>query len=461
MTVDKPRSKWSSWRRFATVTAIAVVAVPVAAYASGGGPARSDRAGQAPAGRATAERDPGGGAAVGTATADSTASGGLAASGKNASLKKVPYRGYTFEVPRSWRVVDLVSGGKTCVRFDRHVVYLGRPPRNEACPSLLVGATEAVLIQPGPASSASSSVEDPVAKLITVIAPRIEITATYDGHRAQISRILASASMPAPVVDTPDPTRAATRARTSLSVKATNYHGLGFDACTAPSASYLSAWRQQSPYRAIGVYIGGSNRACAQPNLTAGWIRAEAADGWHFLPMYVGPQAEFGQLTSRPGRQGRAAANDAVTQAERLGFGPGTPLYYDMEAYAPAQTYDALTFLSAWTRRLHALGYSAGVYGSSGAGIGYLASKYHSKKYVMPDVIFDALWNGEQNTKDSVFGSGEWADHHRVHQFAGNVVQSYGGDTIEIDQDYLNVKVRVPASAGRHAKPKPVRIDGS
>jgi Domain of unknown function (DUF1906) len=462
MTVDKPRSKWSSWRRFATVTVVAAVAVPVVtAYASGGASAGRDPAGQGPAGRVAAERDPGGGGAGVTAAADSTASGDLAASGKNASLKKVSYRGYTFEVPRSWRVIDLASGGQTCVRFDHHVIYLGQPPRNESCPSLLVGATEAVLVQPGLSSSASSSVEDPVAKLITVTAPRIQITATYDGHRAQISRILASASMPAPVIDTPNPTRAATRVRAPLSVKVANYHGLGFDACTAPSASYLNTWRQQSPYRAIGVYIGGSNRACAQPNLTAAWIRAEAADGWHFLPMYVGPQAEFGQLTSRPGRQGRAAANDAVMQAERLGFGPGTPLYYDMEAYAPAQTYDALTFLSAWTSRLHALGYSSGVYGSSGAGIGYLANRYHSKKYVMPDVIFDALWNGERNTNDAVFGYSEWTDHHRVHQFAGNVVQSYGGDTIEIDQDFLNVKVRAPASSARHAKPTPVRIDGS
>jgi hypothetical protein len=79
----------------------------------------------------------------------------------------------------------------------------------------------------------------------------------------------------------------------------------------------------------------------------------------------------------------------------------------------------------------------------------------------MPNVIFDALWNGERNTSDTVFASGEWTKHHRVHQFAGNVVQTYGGDTIEIDQDYLNVKIRAPASSARHASPAPRRLDGS
>jgi len=45
-----------------------------------------------------------------------------------------------------------------------------------------------------------------------------------------------------------------------------------------------------------------------------------------------------------------------------------------------------------------------------------------------PDVIYDALWNGGQNTKDSVYQAGEWVNHQRVHQFAGNVIQSFGGD---------------------------------
>jgi len=396
---------------------------------------------------------------------------GHALSSAQATVKLVSYRGYSFEVPRSWPVIDLGGSAQTCVRFNMHAVYLGDPASNQSCPSLLVGTTEAILIQPGPASPTRASVEDPVARQITVTAPGIEVTATFDTDPGQVDRILASASLPAPVVSAPNPAAAATMAAakpggpapvpsapfsmvltsltlqaktaaaTSLPEKVANYKGLGFDACTAPSAAYMKAWRRASPYRAVGVYIGGSDEACAQPNLTRKWLTTEAAAGWHFMPMYVGPQAEFGELGVHPGHQGRAAANDAVTRAERLGFGAGTPLYYDMEAYSPGENGKAMRFLSSWTSRIRALGYSSGVYSSSSAAVASLARAYSTRRYAQPNVIFDALWNGAENTADPVLKAKDWANHHRVHQFAGNVGQSYGGDPMNIDQDYLNVKL--------------------
>lgn len=396
-----------------------------------------------------------------------------ASSSAQAAVRLVSYRGYSFEVPSSWPVIDLGGSAQTCVRFDVHAVYLGDPASDQSCPSLLVGTTEALLIEPGSASPTRSSVEDPVARQITVTAPGIEVTATFDTDPGQVDRILASASLPAPVVDAPNPAAAATAAvtgpsgpapvpsapfsmvltsltlqakpetaaATSLSAKVANYKGLGFDTCTAPSAGYMTTWLRRSPYRAVGVYIGGSDEACAQPNLTHKWLAAEAAAGWHFMPMYVGPQAEFGELGAHPGHQGRAAASDAAAQAERLGFGAGTPIYYDMEAYAPGENGKALRFMSSWTSRIQALGYSSGVYSSSSAAVAALARQYSTHRYALPDVIFDALWNGAKNTADPVLTARDWAHHHRVHQFSGNVPQSYGGDPMNIDQDYLNVKL--------------------
>ena len=42
-------------------------------------------------------------------------------------LTQVDYRGHSFTVPASWQIVDLKKHPDTCVRFDRHAVYLGRP----------------------------------------------------------------------------------------------------------------------------------------------------------------------------------------------------------------------------------------------------------------------------------------------------------------------------------------------
>jgi hypothetical protein len=204
----------------------------------------------------------------------------------------------------------------------------------------------------------------------------------------------------------------------------------------------MQTWWNDSPYAAIGIYIGGSDAACSQPNLTPAWLRNTAAQGWHFIPLYVGPQAAFGELSKNASAsQGTAAATDAALQAQRLGFGPLSPIYYDMEGYSPGQSTRVLRFLSAWSTRLHALGYSSGVYSSSSSGIADLARQHGRGVYTMPDVIYDALWNGQANTFDSVFGPGQWANHHRLHQYRGNVTQTYGGVTLNIDQDFMNVKL--------------------
>jgi hypothetical protein len=79
--------------------------------------------------------------------------------------------------------------------------------------------------------------------------------------------------------------------------------------------------------------------------------------------MYVGPQAAFRELKKSSASQGTAAAADAASQAKWLGFGPRTPIYYDMETYRSRQRSRALRFFSAWTTKLHALaiplGYTA------------------------------------------------------------------------------------------------------
>src|ERR1700728_3309331 len=358
----------------------------------------------------------------------------------SAAFQPVSYRGYSFEVPSSWLVLRLGSS-ETCVRFDVSVVYLGNPAADQACPSLLVGTTQALLIQPGPKSSARSSVENPVAREITVTAPRIKVTAKYDTDPTQVQKILASASLPKAVIEAPDPTAATAQAEPALSSSVANYIGLGFDTCAAPSPAYMRAWRSNSPYRAIGIYIGGSDEACGQPHLTKSWLNTQAAAGGQFMPMYVGPQAEFGELGKHPGHQGQAAARDAVAQAERLGLGAGTPIYYDMEAYPPGETGKALRFLTAWSSWLQTLGYSSGIYSSSSAAVTALAHQYKTDRYTLPNVIFDALWNGKANTSDSVLRATEWSSHRRVHQFAGNDAQSYGGDSINIDRDFLNVRL--------------------
>ncbi|MGD0685994.1 MAG: glycoside hydrolase domain-containing protein [Streptosporangiaceae bacterium] len=388
--------------------------------------------------------------------------------------KQVWYRGYTFEVPRAWPVISLTRRPHTCVRFNEHVVYLGAAGGNQHCPSSLIGTTQAFQVAPAGRRTRRSSVEDPVARQITVTVPRMRLTATFDTDPAQIYRILASARLPAPVIRVPRPKRlppaalpasgqgsAAGGPANPLALKSprmasfprvsppalpanvANFKGRGFDTCTAPSRSVMRAWRKHSRYRAIGIYIGGSDRGCGQRNLSPLWVRRQAAAGWHFIPLYVGPQAAFGELHA-PHHQGKRAADDAVDDARKLGFGPRTPLYYDMEAYRHRKAKRVLRFLSAWTRRLHALGYKSGVYSSADSGIKDLSRHFSSRRYKRPDVVYVALWNGSMSTRAMAIPRGEWTGHRRLHQYAGNVTQRHGGRTLNIDKDFLNVRLPTP-----------------
>lgn len=365
--------------------------------------------------------------------------GAADAAAAHPGLKPVTYLGYSFKVPRSWPVINLGQRSRTCVRFNRHAVYLGAPSPDQKCPSSIVGTTEAILISPASRHKKKTAVEDPVARRITATAPRLRITATFDSHPAVIRRILATAGLPKPVADPPS---ARPAGGDPLSPQVANYHGFGFDTCAAPSEAVMHDWWVHSPYGAIGIYIGGSDAACAQPNLTPSWLAQEHAQGWHFIPMYVGPQAAFGELHKWSGIQGAAAAADAALHARQLGFGPLTPIYYDMEGYGTGQSARVLRFVSAWTKTLHALGYRSGVYSSALSGISDLAKQYSGSTYAMPDVIYDARWNGQANTSDPVLPASEWV-HRRVHQYNGNVTQIFGGQKIDIDQDFLDVRLPI------------------
>jgi hypothetical protein len=120
-------------------------------------------------------------------------------------------------------------------------------------------------------------------------------------------------------------------------------------------------------------------------------------------------------------------------------MGPGSPIYFDMESYTRTSSATAATlaFLEAWTEKLHSLGYVSGVYSSSGSGIADLAAELGSG-YVLPDHLWFANWNGQASTVDSYVPASGWGQHQRIHQYRGGHDESYGGVTINIDNNYVD-----------------------
>ncbi|GAA1971435.1 glycoside hydrolase domain-containing protein [Catenulispora subtropica] len=383
--------------------------------------------------------------------------------------RTVTYQGYRFTVPQDWNVVDLAAHPGQCVRFDQHALYLGTPSPDQNCPAGLIGRTEAMLVQPAQSSPGErGTVLNSVSHEYTATAEGIRVTATYAGAAGLVRSILGRAGLPtgAPTARTTAAMDASTAASTAasntastaatLSAAATNYTGKAFDACTAPSSSAMSTWMASSPYGAVGIYFGGDKRACAQPNLTASWVQQQATAGWRFIPLYVGPQA--GEISS-PSSEGTACADDAVAQASSLGFGPGSVLYYDMESYSSG-TSTVLTFLSAWTAELHAKGYKSAVYSSSSTGIADVVNSVGSG-YHLPDVLYFARWNGTADTDDPVIPSSEWAGHQRVHQYSGTHTETWGGTSLGIDSDYMDVSVASSSGSSGDVWERVRTADGS
>ncbi len=402
------------------------------------------------------------------------------AHGQSLHEKTVSYLGRSFPVPYSWQVLDLAAHPTTCVRFDLHAVYLGHPAADEDCPARGVGRhTGALLIEPQltrESTAIAVALDRRIAGEIDVTAPGLSITASYsDDDRSTVVNAITAAGLPQPATppqSTALPNSAALTqsASTAQPNAAAPLHdsapveivrgtsqvtGLGFDTCTAPSAGQMQAWGA-SPYNTVGIYIGGSERACAQSNLTSGWISARAQSGWHFMPLYVGWQAAWDSLTgTAPAVLGKQSADDAVIEARNLGIGAGALLYYDMESYdnSTPQSAAALAFESAWTSELHAKGYRSAIYSSASTGIADLVS--HRGKIVEPDAVDIARWNGVADADLGSTPPGTWQSA-RAHQYLGGVDASFGGVKMNIDDDYLSINLAVPpGTPSPSASPSP------
>ncbi len=360
-------------------------------------------------------------------------------------LRTVRFHGNVVRVPRSWPVFDLSREPGTCVRFDRHALYLGMPGSEQRCPGHAVGRTEAILMAPARAVDAAASKSSGLAgsDSTSFVTHGVEVTATWYHDRTVVAAALGRKSLPSPQPPSLGP---APRARAASVPHQTGavFTGLGFDACHAPSSSQMSAWLS-SPYRAIGVYIGGENAACLGGNLSTSWVNTETAAGWHVIPTFVGLQAPSNSCGCAPikpaqaAAEGAADADRAVAGAQSVGISPGSPIYDDMEYYGRGgtNTTAVLAYLAAWTTRLHADGYLSGVYGNADSAIADLASRYGTS-YVEPDEIWFAEWNGRHSTNTSYVPAAEWASHQRIHQYSGGNNQTYGGVTINIDGNYVD-----------------------
>jgi len=240
-----------------------------------------------------------------------------------------------------------------------------------------------------------------------------------------------------------------------------DFTGHGFDACVAPSQSVMDTWNLTSPFSAIGIYVSGNSRYCGdryQPNLTKAWVQRNANNGWRFIPIHVGRQSPCFKNNPASRVQKKKMSTDVATaRAEavgeaqetiaaltKYGFGPGSVSYLDLEWYSRTAACDdvVLEFADAWTEYLHAQGYRSGLYSSGSAAIKLVDEARLSGRpgFTLPDHMWNAWVNKVADTRGGPYLSDSgWTDHQRIHQYHNGVNVSYGGKTLNIDKNFLDV----------------------
>ena len=251
-----------------------------------------------------------------------------------------------------------------------------------------------------------------------------------------------------------------------------------FDSCNRPSVSQMQTWWNKSPYYIYNIYMGGiSNSGCHPETLTKDWISSVHAQGWEFIPTWVGPQAPCTTFTYRFSSnplnafgEGVAEANLAYNRALSLGLvgndSPKSVIYYDMEAFYEDPKGECRlaveNFLSGWSQRLHELDIRSGVYGSSCYYMPdwksisnplddvWLASWYmidHDNNPNTPKVYFYDPSANVWSVACSSSLSGAWTDHQRIRQYGGGHNETWGGVTVNIDSNIVDGRVFSPSGA--------------
>ena len=408
------------------------------------------------------------------------------------ATKVVRYRSVSVRVPDTWPVVDLDTSPHSCVRLDIDAVYLGTPAAQQDCPAHLVGRGNTVWLGPSATAQHASLLAQGSRRPSAACPPRSTEDARSQQRQIDLpsegvvvrtawgtdpSAVQDAVATIAPAVGPPPaqpnaPASTTTGGTTpaayltadrsaapaaAAAVAATGkvLTGMAFDTCAAPSVASMSAWRK-SPYAAVGIYIGGSMRACGDGNLSASWVSTVTSQGWGLIPIYVGLQApcatqsglaahlddpQHGRVPGQGGRQRRRGPGQAVRP--RGGVDPllrhGVLRRHHVVHERRADLPHGLDHRSCtpWgTARVRTAAPGSLITDMS------KAVAAHSASFTAPDQVWFAHWNGLQTTSDSgsypAFADAYWASHARLHQYAGASTQSWGGVSISIDQNWVD-----------------------
>ena len=264
-------------------------------------------------------------------------------------------------------------------------------------------------------------------------------------------------------------------------------------ASTSASARPRRRWTPgcaRSPFLAVGIYISGDSRGCRhQPNLTPKWVATQLRKGWRLLPITLGPQASchpsFPRYDDDESIRRSPASTDRYPPARRQAHGrrprprsrpPGArhrrgqhalvrPRGLRRHQHRTAASRRS-RFLSAWTDeaarprlRLRRLLQRRVRHQDARRRPRRPARRVHPPR---PDLDRPLGRQGQHQT-DYIRDDG-WLPGGRMKQYQGGHNETWGGVTINIDRNWLDLgrgSVADPVAHCKRRRRRPPDVQGA
>jgi len=238
----------------------------------------------------------------------------------------------------------------------------------------------------------------------------------------------------------------------TVDARARHYEARGLDSCNAPTHAQMAAFWHQTRWWWWAIYIGGTNRACPNTNLTSRWIQREVQRGWGLQPIWVGLQApcanqsglaRISRNQARAYRQGRRAAGHAYDRVRALKMNPNTPIVYDMEAFDTTRhrcLRAVKSFVRGWSHRLGDKTPAVpGYYGSTCASALSAMWRLSPRPYYVWGANYGS---GPAVSRMSCVDPDIWP--HRLKQYTGGSRVTENGVTLTVDKDCADGPMYAP-----------------
>jgi hypothetical protein len=195
----------------------------------------------------------------------------------------------------------------------------------------------------------------------------------------------------------------------------------GMDISLYPGDTVMQAWWNASPFCYTGFYL-----APAPYHRDASWMSKRQVllnQGWGFMPVYVGRQADSSYLDTETGAN---EADQAASLARCAGFPCQTTIFLDIETPHPL-TGRYLAYVVVWVNELRNKGYQAGIYCNAENASQIKGILFGSVEFWVAHYIGCDLPSSNPSPACSgVSFAGIW-------QFSGDRNITYGGYPIAVD----------------------------